>query len=87
MLFAGKELVARKWSVYPQSDLKGQHAFSRLLPASKKNKMKNDQEEQLQLLNQILAELQTLNAILVAGRASPQLEASASSDEELEEYE
>jgi len=73
--------------VYPQSDLKGQHAFSLLLPASKKNKKTNVQDEQLQLLRQILAELQTMNANLAAGKAIPQLEASASSDEELEGYE
>jgi hypothetical protein len=57
------------------------------LPASKKNKKTNAQDEQLQLLRQILAELQTLNATLAAGRANLQMEASASSDEELEEYE
>jgi hypothetical protein len=76
--------------VYPQSDLKGQHAFSRLLPAKKKKA--NIQEEQLHLLRQILAELQTLNANLSAVKPSPQpAEASPSydddSDDELEEYE
>jgi hypothetical protein len=77
--------------MYPQSDLKGQHTFSRLLPAKKKKIEAEPQKEQLQLLRQILAELQTLNANLAAVRPSPQLaEASTpldNDDDELEEYE
>jgi len=63
------------------------------LPAKKKSKKANPQEEQLQLLRQILAELQTLNASLSTIKPSPQpAEANASyddasDDDELEEYE
>jgi hypothetical protein len=61
------------------------------LPVKKKGKKANTQEEQLPLLRQILAELQTLNANLAAAKAAPQLaEASVPSDnddDELEEYE
>lgn len=62
------------------------------MPARKKSKNASAQEEQLRLLKQILAELQTLNANLAA-RAGPQIaEAGApsgdeSDDDELEEYE
>jgi hypothetical protein len=83
--------------VYPQSDLKGQHCFSWLLPAKKKGiKKPSAQEEQLRLLRQILVELQTLNANFAASRTLGQqstAEPSAltnnnfSDDEELGEYE
>jgi hypothetical protein len=78
--------------VYPQSNLKGQHGFSWLLP-SKKVKKGNAQEEQLRLLRQILAELQVLNANLASGKAAAQATTGPpgdnddSGDEELEEYE
>jgi hypothetical protein len=64
------------------------------LPAKKRVKKASTQEEQLLLLKQILAELQTLNANLGAGIAARQAttEPVTSSDdqdddEELEEYE
>jgi hypothetical protein len=64
------------------------------LPAKKRVKKASAQEEQLQLLRQILAELQTLNASLGAGMAARQAAIEPvmpsddqDDDEELEEYE
>jgi hypothetical protein len=64
------------------------------LPAKKKKARKTSpQEEQLRLFRQILVELQTLNANLVAGRTDrqaaiePSVPTNDSSDDELEEYE
>jgi hypothetical protein len=52
--------------VYPQSNLKGQQGFSWLLQTKRKVRKPSVQEEQLQLLRQILAELQKLNASLAS---------------------
>jgi hypothetical protein len=79
--------------VYPQSNLKGQQGFSWLLQTRRKARKPSAQEEQLQLLRQILAELQKLNASLASGRAGMQSVAEPdrptydSGDDELEEYE
>ncbi len=61
--------------------------------SSKKAKKGSVQVEQLQLLRQILAELQVLNANLASGKAAAQATTGPpednddSGDEELEEYE
>jgi hypothetical protein len=63
------------------------------LPAKKRTGKKSASAEQLRLLKQILAELQTLNANLAAEKQKPQmagadmLPSDESSDDELEEYE
>jgi hypothetical protein len=78
--------------VYPQSNLKGQQGFSWLLQTKRKTRKPSAQEEQLQLLRQILAELQKLNASLASragtqGAAEPDRPTYDSGDDELEEYE
>ena len=63
------------------------------MQTKRKARKPNAQEEQLQLLRQILAELQRLNASLASGRANtqgavePDRPAYDSGDDELEEYE
>jgi hypothetical protein len=58
-----------------------QHDFSGLLPAKRKARRANVQEE---LLRQILAELQMLNASLARNKPAAR---PGDNDEELEEYE
>ena len=75
----------------PQSNLKGQHCFSWLLPPRKKTKV-SAQQEQLNLLRQILAELRVLNANLAkigvpAEQGGVRANDDDPGDEELEEYE
>jgi hypothetical protein len=73
----------------PQSNLKGQHCFSWLLPPRKKTEV-SAQQEQLNLLRQILAELRALNANLAKMGVPEQSGIQANDDagdEELEEYE
>jgi hypothetical protein len=77
--------------MHPQSNLKGQHCFSWLLPPRKKTQV-SAQQEQLNLLRQILAELHALNANLAkrgvpAEQSGIQANDDDSDDEELEEYE